>query len=238
MRDGNCKHCGKPKEHRERSRCAKCMADYVAKRRALDPEGHKQKERARWAKRSDEQRLRKNASRVKWLDSDPEIRKRHAAAAMEKRKTWTEERRQRQKQTQRDHYERLQLRNSQGLCAYSVKCQEAPIGKQRFCLWHWCKGLTLADLRAKAQFTPDELLALWHSQGGKCAITGVELIPGETAQLDHIHPIARGGSPKIENLRYLHELVNKLKWDKTDSELRLLLQPLLPGLTAWSKITS
>lgn len=61
------------------------------------------------------------------------------------------------------------------------------------------------------------LAALWRSQRGLCALTGVRL--GRTANLDHIIPKARGGSDHIGNLRWVSFSANMLKRDLLDEEL-------------------
>ena len=53
--------------------------------------------------------------------------------------------------------------------------------------------------------------------GYRCAISGRELTP-ETATLDHIIPIARGGKHCIENVWVVHAQVNAAKGTMTVEE--------------------
>lgn len=47
-------------------------------------------------------------------------------------------------------------------------------------------------------------------QNYRCALSGVPITP-ESAQLDHVVPLADGGDNTIENLQWLHEDVNSAK---------------------------
>src|SRR5258708_3527745 len=140
--------------------------------------------------------------------------------AQRTRATWTPERRERERTNGKAHYARRMLRSSSGLCAYSVNCDEPPVGTQNFCLWHWCNGLRQADLRQKSQYKTDDLVVQWNQQKGRCAITGILLVAGETAALDHLVPVARGGSSIISNLRFIHASINRFNWGSTDDEFK------------------
>lgn len=48
-------------------------------------------------------------------------------------------------------------------------------------------------------------------QGGKCAYTGRELVPGTNASLDHKIPKALGGTNDLENLQWVETNVNRAK---------------------------
>ena len=58
--------------------------------------------------------------------------------------------------------------------------------------------------------TSSELMAMLKRQKHRCALSGAKLKP-ETAQLDHIEPLAEGGTNNIENLQWLDGQVNKAK---------------------------
>jgi len=132
-------------------------------------------------------------------------------------------------------YERRQRRPEMNLCAAVFTCNEPPIGKQKFCLYHWCQSIRAAERRAKPQFTVLDLVNLWKLQEGKCIISGKLLIPGEDASLDHILPICRGGTSTIDNLRFIHSALNNCKWDQTDDEFKATLRLILPPLYEWAK---
>jgi len=44
----------------------------------------------------------------------------------------------------------------------------------------------------------------------KCALSGIELTPDNFC-IDHIQPLADGGTNHIENLQCVHPLINKMK---------------------------
>jgi 5-methylcytosine-specific restriction endonuclease McrA len=58
---------------------------------------------------------------------------------------------------------------------------------------------------------------LISDQNYRCALTRVELTP-ETAELDHVIPVAQGGSHSIENLQVLHKTVNRMKGTMSNDE--------------------
>lgn len=58
--------------------------------------------------------------------------------------------------------------------------------------------------------TPGNLLAMMKQQDFKCAYTGVTLTP-ETASLDHIVPLSKGGEHCIGNVAIVHVDVNMSK---------------------------
>jgi len=62
-----------------------------------------------------------------------------------------------------------------------------------------------------------ELREMWANASGRCALTGVEL-QGLTPHLDHIVPIALGGTSDIGNLRFVHPKANQAKHEGTDEE--------------------
>lgn len=55
-----------------------------------------------------------------------------------------------------------------------------------------------------------ELQALWDRQRGLCGLTGVP-IGDERPHLDHIVPVAEGGTSTIDNLHFTHPLANMAK---------------------------
>jgi CRISPR/Cas system Type II protein with McrA/HNH and RuvC-like nuclease domain len=65
--------------------------------------------------------------------------------------------------------------------------------------------------------TRAELRNLVEEQGFKCAGTSIDLEP-ETASLDHMIPVSRGGSDDIENLCVVHHEVNRAKGQMTWNE--------------------
>jgi 5-methylcytosine-specific restriction endonuclease McrA len=78
----------------------------------------------------------------------------------------------------------------------------------------WGRAMKLrGDNRASFK----ELARLWKKQRGLCALTGRKLI--RTSQLDHIIPKARGGSDRLENLRWVCMEINLAKRDLLDDEL-------------------
>lgn len=65
--------------------------------------------------------------------------------------------------------------------------------------------------------TTTAVLGLLNEQSYRCALTGRALTP-ETAALDHIVPIQRGGKHALENTQVLHNDVNRAKGTMTNEE--------------------
>lgn len=64
--------------------------------------------------------------------------------------------------------------------------------------------------------TARQLANLWKKQRGKCALSGLKL--GRDAHLDHIVPVSRGGTGKLENIRWLDPWVNIARQNLSDEE--------------------
>lgn len=61
------------------------------------------------------------------------------------------------------------------------------------------------------------VMTLLRKQNFRCALTGQELVPGETAT-DHILPVSRGGAHTIDNAQVLAKDVNRAKGTLTNEE--------------------
>lgn len=241
-----CPKCGEP-NLTSSSYCRPCQNAWQNARKKLKPPQKRTEEykvierlrqRERRANEAPEQRRIRLEQEKAWRLSHPvpesKMQERRDKA-VKVRSGWSKERWEQQQRSQKAHYKRMQFRPAQGLCAYSVNCNEKPVGKQKFCLVHWLRGIRQADLRLRPEYSESELLTLWNFQKDKCAITGVTLIPGETATLDHIVPVARGGKSTIENIRFVHWVVNRMKWDLTDVEFQVVASELFPRLIDWAK---
>ncbi len=71
--------------------------------------------------------------------------------------------------------------------------------------------------------TAKQILQLVEAQAYKCAISGRDLTP-ETASLDHITPIGRGGEHVLENLWIVDRQVNAAKGSMTNEEFFALCE--------------
>ncbi len=80
-------------------------------------------------------------------------------------------------------------------------------------------------LRGAERASTSELASLWKKQRGKCALTGRRM--DRTAQLDHIIAKARGGSDRVDNLRWLCAEVNLAKRELSDSAFFTLCRDVM-----------
>jgi 5-methylcytosine-specific restriction endonuclease McrA len=69
---------------------------------------------------------------------------------------------------------------------------------------------------AEGYFTADDVEKIRHAQKDKCACCKTKLNGG--GQLDHIIPVARGGSNWPRNLQWLCDTCNRSKWHKVPEE--------------------
>jgi 5-methylcytosine-specific restriction endonuclease McrA len=63
-----------------------------------------------------------------------------------------------------------------------------------------------------------KLEELWFNQKASCAYTGVHLIPGINASIDHKIPRSRKGLDIITNLHWVDKTVNMKKFTRTHEE--------------------
>lgn len=131
-------------------------------------------------------------------------------------------------------------------------CKPADAGQRcRICFFRMTAGRLLKDPNRGS-----ELDALWEKQRGLCALTGRPLIlcadsqsgrnprarrlasgsswSATSASLDHIVPRSRGGSDDIGNLRWVADIVNRMKLDQLDDELLSMCRELLTASEARS----
>ena len=67
------------------------------------------------------------------------------------------------------------------------------------------------------RLTAKRILEMIESQGHRCALTGVVLTPN-TASIDHIVPLVRGGKHHPDNAHVVTKDVNKMKGQLTVAE--------------------
>lgn len=103
----------------------------------------------------------------------------------------------------------------EGLCKVALHCKQPQVGKSKYCLAHWLTSISRSyDGRKDNRCVPidaDVVKSLWQAQKGLCALTGLPLVPGETASIDHIKAISSGGTHERANLRFVHKSLNSLK---------------------------
>lgn len=103
-------------------------------------------------------------------------------------------------------------KKSMGLCAHCP--EKATIGT--LCLKDWFKNVSSNHFGTRK--FGDNLLELMEKQGWGCAYTGVRLVPGQNASLDHKIPITKKGILSLENVQWVSTVVNRMKSNMTDEE--------------------
>ena len=95
------------------------------------------------------------------------------------------------------------------------------------CMLHWAETLGVRNTGERGHGA--RLLAIWERQGGRCRYTGLPLVPGLTASLDHKLPLSRGGSASTDNLEWVHAVVNHSKSAMTPEEFIDLCRVVTTG---------
>jgi hypothetical protein len=114
----------------------------------------------------------------------------------------------------RTNRQRLALKHAAGIC---VECREPVLPPTRYCRQHWI-GTFLRHYR----IPPSQNAEFWDKFAGqefRCYYTGVLLVPGLNASLDHRTPTSRGGSrTDIDNCVWCDIKINAFKNDLTEAE--------------------
>jgi 5-methylcytosine-specific restriction endonuclease McrA len=99
-------------------------------------------------------------------------------------------------------------RTAAGVCEF---CGAQRAYASRHCLLHWVRTSSVATGNGTLAFAR-QVLNLLERQGFRCALSGLPLIPGQNASLDHIVPRARGGTHELSNLQWVTTDINNAKW--------------------------
>lgn len=103
-------------------------------------------------------------------------------------------------------------RVEQGLC---VKCGSLQ-AKNQSALCEICTLKTAATNSLGSRKKYKELGSLFLSQKGRCPYTGIKLVLGSGASVDHIISKFKGGENKIQNLQWVHLWINLMKAESDD----------------------
>jgi hypothetical protein len=111
-------------------------------------------------------------------------------------------------------------RQASGLC---LNCGSSPpVAPCRLC--ETCLLKATSNQHFGSVSRANDLLALFTTQSGKCAYSGLPIQIGISAQLDHIQPLSRGGSHDLSNVQWVHQDVNQMKRDLSEEVfLRLIV---------------
>lgn len=76
--------------------------------------------------------------------------------------------------------------------------------------------------RADAPF----LTTLFYANGGRCVYSGLPLTLGLDTHIDHIEPVAKGGSLAPENVQFVHSMINQMKWSYSEDEFLRMVKTI------------
>jgi hypothetical protein len=111
--------------------------------------------------------------------------------------------------TKYDRRAYFRKRLAKGLCVF---CRNPPLPFSWFCVRHWLGWAVKTGRIASGHYGDAKVLTeIFESQGRRCAYSGLPLIPGENACVDHKHPKSRGGSHDRSNLQWVTKEINRMK---------------------------
>ena len=189
---GLCKDCGEERGPTGTTRFCRPCADHHSKRQAE----------------------RKKSLRAKWAETGLACNNCGARLPDERYKNCVQ---CREKARERYGAKGAEYRRSRRGTGFCVACSSpATPGGGNYCRTHWL------DNTKKYGFTRDQHPALWEKlekQQFRCYYTGIELIPGVNASLDHKKPRSKGGDmTDLDNCVWCDRLINAFKNDLTDEE--------------------
>lgn len=170
--------------------CPVCKRAHAAEYRAANKAKIKAHDAAYYAANAD--RIKANAS--KWAQANPE--KRRAIST-----NWAAQNKDKVKDTQVRHYEQNKEKISRRNAAWAAKNPEAAIRAQN--------KRRARKLAVGGDLSPGLKARLFKLQRGKCACCGEAL--GDNYHLDHIMPLALGGTNTDDNAQLLRARCNLQK---------------------------
>lgn len=102
---------------------------------------------------------------------------------------------------------------SKGLCE---SCGKNKATDNHLCETCWFKKLANKWLGDSSKWFL--LQQKFESQNCSCPYTGIKLILGKNASIDHIKPRCKGGENEISNLQWVHIWINLMKFDLSHEE--------------------
>lgn len=121
------------------------------------------------------------------------------------------------KKKTREWYKRTNGAEKQRKYIKKLKTENFFKWRTRLFFQHYGVRYTEADFKNK-----------WDKQNGECYFTGRKL--DNTAHIDHILPIKRGGTHELDNLRWVCKEANYGKRDMTDGEYLNVIRDIMERL--------
>jgi hypothetical protein len=125
---------------------------------------------------------------------------------------------------------RIAEAKEQGICA---KCRKEPYvsAENGLCTVCYLKDAAGRHLGSWRRWR--DLQDLFERQGGRCALSGVVLTLGRDTWVDHIVPRSRGGALNdITNLQWTHGVVNRIKDNVGEDDLRTIIAAIYQTMVA------
>jgi hypothetical protein len=113
-------------------------------------------------------------------------------------------------------------RASKGLCS---GCGKHPcLSASPLCEICYFKQSSCTIFGTRAEW--EELRRLFHEAGARCPYSGLPLVLGENAAIDHRVPVTKGGPTTIANLQWIHQVSNQMKWNYSEEEFLEMIRAI------------
>lgn len=109
-------------------------------------------------------------------------------------------------------------KKNNGIC---INCPSPRLLSQSYCKQCYLKSLSKSHLDDVNHWK--ELKQLFTDQH-VCPYTGVELILGDTASLDRVIPKSKGGKNELNNLQWVYQPMNIMKWNYSENNFLSLVK--------------
>ena len=100
----------------------------------------------------------------------------------------------------------MNRQKEKGLCLF---CKEKSLPDSFLCETHFFKSVATSTFKNREMW--EGLRTLFYAQESRCYLSGIDLILGKNASLDHIIPLSKGGNQNIDNVRWCDKSVNVSK---------------------------
>jgi len=110
--------------------------------------------------------------------------------------------------------QKREKRLKHGLCYRCGNLREP--NSNQFCYKHWMQKVCINRIGNVKIW--ETIAELFEKQNRRCSYTGINLVLGKNAQLDHKTPLLLGGLNIIENLEWVDGEINRMKGKRTKKE--------------------
>lgn len=107
--------------------------------------------------------------------------------------------------------------NLKGICA---KCKKERLATSKFCLYHFIYSIVnkWKIPKDKIEQTIEGLINKLEDSEYCCHYSGLKIVPGFSASVDHRIAQSKGGTHELSNLVWCHSQINRMKGSLSEKE--------------------